>query len=59
MALGGSGLESSQDYMVNALDPQGFILGSTLFLLYINNLPDDFICHIANCADLICGNNEN
>ena len=57
MALGGSGLESSQDHIVNALDPQGFILGSTLFLLYINDLPDDFICHIANCADLICGNN--
>ena len=48
--------------------PQLFILDSTLFLLYINDLPDDCICNIAIYADdtilysksgqdLICGNN--
>ena len=30
---------------------KAFILGTTLFLLYINDLPDDVICDIAICAD--------
>ena len=60
--------KSSQEYPVNAEVPQGIILGPTFFLLYINDLPDDVICNIANSADditltcimirhLICYNN--
>ena len=42
---------SSEEYPFNATVPQGFILGPTLFLLYINNLPDDVIFNIAIYAD--------
>ena len=43
--------KSSQECPVNARVPQESILGRTLFLLYINDLPDDVICNIAIYAD--------
>ena len=41
----------SQEYLVNAEFPQGFILGPALFLLCINDIPDDVICNIAIYAN--------
>ena len=43
--------KSAQEYPVNAGVPQVSILDVTLFLLYINDLPDDVICNIAIYAD--------
>ena len=43
--------KSSQECPVNAGVPQRSILGLTLFLLYINDLPNDVICNIAIYAD--------
>ena len=43
--------ESSQEYPANTGVSQSCSLGPTLFLLYINDLPDDFICDIAIYGD--------
>ena len=43
--------KSSQEYLVNAGVPQGFILRPTVFLLYITDLPDDVISNIGIYAD--------
>ena len=42
---------SSQEYPVNAEVPQDSIVGPTLSVRYINDLPDDVICDIAIYAD--------
>ena len=44
--------KSSQEYPINAGVLQGSILGPTLFLLYINDFPDDVICDIADDTTL-------
>ena len=47
----GSGWTSSHKYSVNAGALQGPITVPTLFLLYINELPDNIISNLAIYAD--------
>ena len=51
-------VKSSQEYPVNAGVHQGSIVGPTLFLLCINDLPDDVTCNIVIFADdtTLCSN---
>ena len=61
-------MKSSQEYPVNAGVLKETIFGPTLFLLFINDLPDDVICILLSMLmillstlnvirHLICGNN--
>ena len=43
--------KSSKEYQVNAGVPEGIILASTLFLLYINDHSNEVVCNIAIYAD--------
>ena len=43
--------KSSKEYPVNTGVPRGSILGYSLYLLYINDIPDDVICNIDIYAD--------
>ena len=43
--------KSSQEYSVNSGVSQGSIFGLTLFLLYINELPDKVVCDITIYAN--------
>ena len=43
--------KSSQEYPVNAGVSQGYILGPKLFVLFINDIPDDVICNISIYVD--------
>ena len=43
--------KSSQEYLINGGVSQGSVLGPTIFLLHINDLPGDVICDIVIYAD--------
>ena len=43
--------KSLQEYLINAETPEGSTFGPIIFLLYINDLPDNALCNIATFAD--------